>query len=151
MARRFEEEDFFKVFTTYGHGDYLGQVTRIIWANFRSPIPSRLYVKFDWLAQWFLRRCLKSVDNRHWTTDDWQRRPAYLISPPMSIRLRWFKNVQKYDKMWVKLSSNQQDAELPFLLPPTILDENIWSWQHWLPVNNAWISDSNSITTQSTS
>ena len=36
-----------KIFTIYGHGGYLGHVTRIFWANFRSPISRRLHVKFD--------------------------------------------------------------------------------------------------------
>ena len=32
--------------------------------DFHSPIPLKLHMKFDWLAQWFLRRkCLKSVDD----------------------------------------------------------------------------------------
>ena len=33
------EEDFFKVFTIYGHGGHLDHVTREILANFRSTIP----------------------------------------------------------------------------------------------------------------
>ena len=40
------EEDFFKVFTTYGHGSHLGHVTRSVWTNFCSPIPWRFYMKF---------------------------------------------------------------------------------------------------------
>ena len=44
------EEDFFKVFTIYGHGDHLGHVTWTIYINFRSPFPRRLHIKFgfDW-------------------------------------------------------------------------------------------------------
>ena len=62
---------FLKIFTIYGHGGHLGHVTRIIWAYFfRSLIPVRLHVKFDfdwpssfWGDVW-----------RVWTTttaDDW--------------------------------------------------------------------------------
>ena len=39
-------------------------------------------------AHWFLRRCLKSVDD--WQTDG-RRRVTYPISSPMSLRLRWAK------------------------------------------------------------
>ena len=44
------EEDFFKVFTIYGHGGHLGDVTWTIYINFRSPLPRRLHIKygFDW-------------------------------------------------------------------------------------------------------
>ena len=44
------EEDFFKVFTIYGHGCHLGNVTWTIYTNFRSPFPRRLHIKisFDW-------------------------------------------------------------------------------------------------------
>ena len=44
------EEDFFKVFTIYGHGGHLGHVTWTSLTNFRSPIPWRLHMKFgfDW-------------------------------------------------------------------------------------------------------
>ena len=43
-------EDFFKVFTIYGHGGHLGHVTWTIYINFCSPFPKRLHVKFgfDW-------------------------------------------------------------------------------------------------------
>ena len=39
-----------------------------VWINFRSPVPEKLHMKSDWLAQWFQRRCLKSVDDRRRTT-----------------------------------------------------------------------------------
>ena len=44
------EEDFFKVFTIYGHGGPFGHVTWTIYINFRSPFPWRLHIKFgfDW-------------------------------------------------------------------------------------------------------
>ena len=44
------EEDFFKVFTIYGHGGQLGHVTWTIYINFRLPFQRRLHIKFgfDW-------------------------------------------------------------------------------------------------------
>ena len=46
------EEDFLRVFTIYGHGGHLGHVTRVPRANFRSPCPRRLHIKFglDWTS-----------------------------------------------------------------------------------------------------
>ena len=43
-------EDFFKVFTIYGHCGHLGHVTCTIYINFLSHFPRRLHVKFgiDW-------------------------------------------------------------------------------------------------------
>ena len=40
------EEDFGVVFTIYGRGGHLGHVTKIPRANFRSPYPWRLHIKF---------------------------------------------------------------------------------------------------------
>ena len=40
------EEDFFKVFTIYGHGGHLGNVTWTIYINFCSSFPRRLHIKF---------------------------------------------------------------------------------------------------------
>ena len=44
------EEDFFKIFTIYGHGVILGHVTWTIYIKFRSPFPRRLHINFgfDW-------------------------------------------------------------------------------------------------------
>ena len=44
------EGNFFKVFTIYGHGGHLGDVTWTIYTNFPSPFPRRLHIKFgfDW-------------------------------------------------------------------------------------------------------
>ena len=44
------EEDFFKVFTIYGRGGHLGNVTWTIYTNFCSSFPRRLHIKFgfDW-------------------------------------------------------------------------------------------------------
>ena len=39
-------EDFWMFFTIYGHDGHLGHMTRIIWTNFRTPIPLRLNIKF---------------------------------------------------------------------------------------------------------
>ena len=43
-------EDFFNVFTIYGHGGHLGHVTLTIYINFLSSFPRRLHIKFglDW-------------------------------------------------------------------------------------------------------
>ena len=40
------EEEFWRVFTIYGCGGNLGQVTQMRWTNFRSPFPRRLHIKF---------------------------------------------------------------------------------------------------------
>ena len=43
-------EDFSRVFTIYGLGGHLGQVTQMPRTNFRSHYPRRLHIKvgFDW-------------------------------------------------------------------------------------------------------
>ena len=48
---QFWRRRFFKVFAIYGHGGHLGHVTGTSWTNFRSPIPWRFRMKFDfdWL------------------------------------------------------------------------------------------------------
>ena len=40
------EEDFFKVFTIYGHGGYLGHVTQLICIYFHSYSPSSFNMNF---------------------------------------------------------------------------------------------------------
>ena len=40
------EEDFFKVFTIYGHGSHLGHVTLFICINFYSHSPISFHEKF---------------------------------------------------------------------------------------------------------
>ena len=40
------KEDFCRVFTIYGRGGHLGQVTLTIYINFRSPSQRRLHIKF---------------------------------------------------------------------------------------------------------
>ena len=46
------EEDFWRVFTIYGHGGHPGHVTQTSRTNFHSPIPLRLHMKFrfNWLS-----------------------------------------------------------------------------------------------------
>ena len=38
------EEDFFKVFTIYGHGGHLGHVAQLICINFHSYSPSSFHI-----------------------------------------------------------------------------------------------------------
>ena len=40
------EEDFFKVFTIYGHGGHVGHVTQLICINFHSYSPSSFHMNF---------------------------------------------------------------------------------------------------------
>ena len=42
----FAEEDFFKVFTIYGHGGHVGHVTQLICINFHSYFPSSFHMNF---------------------------------------------------------------------------------------------------------
>ena len=88
-----EKKIFFKVFTIYGHGGPLGNVTRTIWTNFCSPIPWRRHMEigFNRLAvseEKMFKECGRLTDGQ---TDDGRRRPAYPISSQMSLRLRWAK------------------------------------------------------------
>ena len=61
------EEDFWRVFTIYGHGGHLGHLTQTPWTNFRSPIPLWLHMKFSFgeedLWKWW-------PDGRQQTTTD---------------------------------------------------------------------------------
>ena len=43
-------EDFLRVFTIYGHGGHLGQVTSIMSSDFRFLVPESFHTKFgsDW-------------------------------------------------------------------------------------------------------
>ena len=41
------EEDFFKVFTIYGHGGHLGYVTRIMLKNFHFLVPESFHAYFS--------------------------------------------------------------------------------------------------------
>ena len=40
------EEDFFKVFTIYGHDSHVGHVTQLIYINFHSHSPSSFHMNF---------------------------------------------------------------------------------------------------------
>ena len=40
------EEDFFKVFTIYGHGGHVGHVTQLICIDFHSYSPSSFHMNF---------------------------------------------------------------------------------------------------------
>ena len=44
------EEDFFKVFTRYGHGGHLGHVTSIMLTNFHFLVPESFHTKFS--SEW---------------------------------------------------------------------------------------------------
>ena len=48
--RTYGSTKIFKVFTIYGHGGHLGNVTWTIYIHFCSPFPRRLHIKFgfDW-------------------------------------------------------------------------------------------------------
>ena len=99
------EEDFWRVFTIYGHGGHLGHVTQMPRTKYRSPYPRRLHIKFGFdRASGFWEEdvwALWTDDGR--TTDDVRRTPdhGYTISSPMSLRLRWAnKFIFKKSKNW---------------------------------------------------
>ena len=51
------EEDFFKVFTIYGHGGHVGHVTQLIYINFHFYSPLKLsYELWFQIALLFLRK-----------------------------------------------------------------------------------------------
>ena len=81
-----EKKIFKRVFTIHGHGAHLGHMTRIIWRNFLLPNPIEApHEIWLWLAQWFLRRCLKSVNDGQ--MDEGQTaEPAYAISSSISLK-----------------------------------------------------------------
>ena len=82
------EKDFWRVFTIYGHGGHLGHVTQTPRTNFCSPIPLRLYMKFNFdrpngfgedLWKWW------TTDGRRWIDDDGRMTDhGYTISSPIS-------------------------------------------------------------------
>ena len=43
-------EDFFKIFTIYGHGGHLGHVTSITLTNFHFLVPESYHTKFS--SEW---------------------------------------------------------------------------------------------------
>ena len=96
------EEDFLRVFTIYGRGGHLGHVTKTIWTNFCSPILRSLHMKyeFNWPSSFRgedVWKCWRTDDGRTdgRRTDDGRRSHWYTISSPMSLRLRWAKNLIK--------------------------------------------------------
>ena len=40
-------EDFYKVFTMYGHGGHFGHVIKLLYINFHSHLPISYPLKFD--------------------------------------------------------------------------------------------------------
>ena len=43
-------ENFYRVFTIYGHGGHLGHVTRIMLTNFHFLVPESFHTKFS--SEW---------------------------------------------------------------------------------------------------
>ena len=91
-------EDFWRVFTIYGHGSHLGHVTWTPWTNFHSPIPWRLHMKFGFnqpsgFGEEDVWKC--------WQT--YRQRPCHMISSPMSLRFRWAKNPKKITQILRKV------------------------------------------------
>ena len=94
------EEDFLRVFTIYGRGGHLGEVTKTNWTNFRSPILRSLHMKyeFNWPSSFRgedVWKCWRTTDDRR-RTDDGRRSHWYTISSPMSLRLRWANNKDQF-------------------------------------------------------
>ena len=82
------EEDFWRVFTIYGHGSHLGHVTQTPWTNFCSPTQLKLHTKFGFdrpsgfgedLWKWWMT-------NGRMTTDGWWTDHGYTTSSPMSLK-----------------------------------------------------------------
>ena len=110
------EEDFLRVFTIYGRGGHLGHVTNTIWTNFRSPILRSLHMKyeFNWPSSFRgedVWKCWRTTDRRR--TDDGRRSHWYTISSPMSLRLRWAKNVFLCLKIFFTFTSSVDPDEMP--------------------------------------
>ena len=53
------EEDFFKVFTIYGHGGHVGHVTQLICISFHSHSPFSFHMSFSF--KWPNYFCEKQV------------------------------------------------------------------------------------------
>ena len=82
------EDDFWRVFTIYGHGVHLGQVTWTFQKNLSFPHPMEALYEI-WLqsAQWFQRRrCLKMLTDRQTTT--MTMASTHIKSSPVNQRLR---------------------------------------------------------------
>ena len=89
----------------FEHGGHLGNVTWIIYINFRSPFPSRVHMKFGF--DWFQRR--RSL--KMWTdNDDGRRTPdhGYTISSPCEPEGSGELKTQKVSKCHWNSSEKQQ-------------------------------------------
>ena len=78
-----------RFFTIHGRGGHLGHVTWTVLTNFRSPIPWRLDMKFDFGKAVFEEKKFKECGRRRTTDDDDGRttEPAYTaISSLMSLK-----------------------------------------------------------------
>ena len=91
-------EDFWRVFTIYGRGGHLGQVTKMPWTKYRSPYPMRLHMKFcfDWPSGfgedlWAL-----------WTTDG--RRQRTDAGPLVSYKLTYEPSAQGSGELKLQFS-----------------------------------------------
>ena len=62
------EEDFWRVFTIYGHGSHLGHVTSIMSINFHFLEPESLHIKFgfDWPSGFLEKQVLSFVCKWPW-------------------------------------------------------------------------------------
>ena len=105
------------------HGGHLGHVTWTIYINFRSPFPRRLHIKFgfDWPSGFRgedVWKC-EGTDGRRRRTDG-RRIHGYPISSPVSLQLRWAKNMSRnlHMKIW---AASQKNLSLGF---PTKSDTN---------------------------
>ena len=91
-------EDFWKVFSIYGHGGHLGHETWTIWTNVESTIARMLYMKFDWNWPRGFR------GEVFWNS--WRRRWQITVYTmlPKCLWLWWAKNVIFiiYEKYGVK-------------------------------------------------
>ena len=65
------EEDFWRVFTKFGHGGHLGHVTQTLQTNFRSPIPLRLHMKFGLIGPAVLEKKLFENGGRRTDVRPW--------------------------------------------------------------------------------
>ena len=112
-------EDFWRVFTIYGHGGHLSHVTQMPQTNFRSPDPWRLHMKFgfDWpsgfgedLWKWW-------TDGQQTTTDDKCLYYKLTNEPKSSGELKIHEN-------W-KLDFSI-DCPQTFLFPRILLKQYVW-------------------------
>ena len=63
------EEDFWRVFTIYGHGSHLGHVISIMSSNFHFLVPESLHIKFgiDWPNGFWEKQVLSFGCKWPWT------------------------------------------------------------------------------------